>query len=141
MIANERQYHVTRKKLGELQSLRDSAVNDTDDPDGFRDLQIAGIESQMDDLREEVAEYDQLRAGKTTTIQAESLAGLADALIKVRIARRWTQADLARELGVSEQQVQRDESNRYSGAALSRLCEIAEALDVEVRETLTLRAS
>lgn len=141
MIANEHQYHVTRKKLRDLESLRDSALADPEDPDGFRDLQIAAIESQMEDLRDEVAEYRQLREGKITTIESTSLAGLAEALVKARIARGWTQADLAQELGVAEQQVQRDESNRYSGAALSRLCEVAEALNADVRETITLRAS
>lgn len=140
MIANERQYQVTRKKLGELVFLRDSARNETDDPDGFRELQIAAIESQMQDLQEELDEYEQLRSGGTATIEATSLAGLAEALIKARIARGWTQSDLAKRLGVAEQQVQRDEANRYSGAALSRLCDIAEALSVDVSETLTLRA-
>ena len=57
-----------------------------------------------------------------------------------REQRGWTQAELARKLGVAEQQVQRDEANRYAGAALARLCTIAEALDIDVSETITLRA-
>lgn len=141
MIANERQYRVTRKKLGELADLQASIEAGTAGDEGFRDLQAGALDSQMDDLRHEIAEYERLRDGKTTTIQASSLAGLADALIKARIARGWTQGDLAKRLNVAEQQVQRDEANRYSGAALSRLCDIAEALRVDVRETLTLRAS
>jgi HTH-type transcriptional regulator/antitoxin HigA len=141
MIANERQYQVTRKKLGDLTSLRDSARNDTEDPDGFRDLQIAAVESKMEDLQEELDEYERLRSGAVTTIESRSLAGLADALIKARIARGWTQGDLAKRLDVAEQQVQRDETNRYAGAALSRLCDVAEALGVDVSETVTLRAS
>ena len=141
MIANERQYNVTRKKLGELEYLKASLDRGDAGDDGFRDLQGQALESVMDDLRVELAEYDALRSGGITTIEASSLGGLADALIKARIARGWTQAELADRLGVAEQQVQRDEANRYSGAALSRLVEIADALDVEVRETLTLRAS
>lgn len=140
MIANERQLQVTRKKLRELEALLASVISDTEDPDGFRDLQIAGVESVISDLREEIGEYEQLRSGTTTTIESLSLAGLADALIKARIARGWTQAELAARLGVAEQQVQRDEAARYSGAALSRLGQIADALDVEVTETITLRA-
>jgi len=140
VIANERQYQVTRKKLAELAELKASVELGTAGDDGFRDLQADALESQMDDLRDEVAEYEQLRAGNVTTIEAVSLAGLADALIKARIARGWTQAELARKLGVAEQQVQRDEASRYTGAALSRLCDIAEALEVEVHEIVTLRA-
>lgn len=140
MIANERQYQVTRKKLAELVELKVSVEQGTAGDDGFRDFQAVALESQMGDLRAEVAQYEQLRAGNVTTIEAVSLAGLADALIKARIARGWTQAELARKLGVAEQQVQRDEASRYAGAALSRLCDIAEALEVEVHETVTLRA-
>jgi ribosome-binding protein aMBF1 (putative translation factor) len=141
MIANERQYQVTRKKLAELRQLTESvARGKAGDPD-FRDLQRDTLESQMADLRDEIVEYERLREGKTTTIEATSLAGLADALNKARIARGWTQADLARKLGVAGQQVQRDEATRYSGAALSRLCDVAEALQIDVRETITLRAS
>jgi len=140
MIANERQYQVTQKKLAELADLR-SAVDGGDAGDnGFEDLQADALAGMVEDLRAEIAEYEQLRDGTTTTIEATSLAGLADALIKARIARGWTQADLARKLDVAEQQVQRDEANRYAGAALSRLCAIADALDIDVSETITLRA-
>jgi len=141
MIANERQYQQTRKKLTELEALLAATRNGTAGDDGFRDLQVEGLTSQIADLTEEVAEYDTLRAGDTTTIESVSLAGLADALIKARIARGWTQADLADALCVAEQQIQRYEASRYSGASLARLCDIADALDVTVHETLTLRAS
>ena len=140
MIANERQYQVTQKKLAELTDLRSSVDVGTAGDDGFEDLQADALAGMVEDLRTELAEYEQLRDGTTTTIEATSLAGLADALIKARIARGWTQADLARKLDVAEQQVQRDEANRYAGAALSRLCAIADALDIDVSETITLRA-
>lgn len=76
-----------------------------------------------------------------TTFEATTLAGLAEALIKARIARGWTQADLAAALGVAEQQVQRYEPSRYTGAGLARLGDVASALDVEVREIVSLLAS
>lgn len=140
MIANERQYQVTQKKLAELTDLGMSIVDGGAGEAGFADLQADALAGVVEDLRAEIAEYEQLRDGTTTTIEATSLAGLADALIKARIARGWTQADLARKLDVAEQQVQRDEANRYAGAALARLCTIAEALDIDVSETITLRA-
>jgi hypothetical protein len=57
--------------------------------DGFHALQSKAIASQMADLREELAEYERLRNGKLLTIESSSLAGLADALIKARIARGY----------------------------------------------------
>lgn len=141
MIANERQYQQTRKMLGELEHLLASTSAGTAGDDGFRDLQAAGLRSQVDDLRDELDEYEQLRDGTTRTIRAGSLAELADALIKTRVARGWTQADLGAALGVAEQQIQRYEASRYAAASLARLCDIADALRVTVEETLTLQAS
>lgn len=84
MIANERQYQQTRKMLGELEHLLASTSAGTAGDDGFRDLQAAGLRSQVEDLRDELDEYEQLRDGTTRTIRAGSLAELADALIKAR---------------------------------------------------------
>lgn len=136
MITNDRQYQQTRKKLAGLEDLIDSTKAGDAGEDGFRDLQIAGLETQATDLRDELAEYESLRDGTTTVIEATSLAGLADALVKARIIRGWTQSQLAERLGVAEQQVQRYESTSYRTASLARLCDIAEALDV----TITQRA-
>ena len=139
MITNERQYQHTGKKLADLESLIAATERGEAGDDGFRDLQIAGLKSQATDLREELAEYDMLRDGSTTVIEATSLAGLADALVKVRIARGWTQRQLADRLGVAEQQVQRYESTSYRTASLARLCDIAEALDVTITQRALLR--
>lgn len=139
MITNERQYQQTRKKLTDLEAMIASTKAGDAGDDGFRDLQIAGLESQATDLRDELAEYEKLRDGTTTVIEATSLAGLADALIKVRIARGWTQRQLADRLGVAEQQVQRYESTSYRTASLARLCDIADALGVSFTERAELR--
>ena len=45
--------------------------------------------------------------------------------------------ELAQRLGVPEQQVQRWEANSYSGVAIDRLQEIADALQLRVLETVT----
>ena len=139
MITNERQYEQTRKQLTMLESLLAGTQAGTAGNDSFRDVQAAGLESQIQDLRDELTEYEQLRAGSTTVFEASSLAGLADSLIKARIARGWTQRDLADALGVAEQQIQRYESTAYRSASLARLCDIAEALGVTITERTELR--
>ncbi len=139
MITNERQYEQTRKQLTMLESSLAGTQAGTAGNDGFRDVQAAGLESQIQDLRDELTEYEQLRAGSTTVFEASSLAGLADSLIKARIARGWTQRDLADALGVAEQQIQRYESTAYRSASLARLCDIAEALGVTITERTELR--
>ncbi|MGH9089927.1 MAG: helix-turn-helix domain-containing protein [Acidimicrobiales bacterium] len=64
--------------------------------------------------------------------------GLAVLLVKARIARCWTQRDLAHALGVAEQQVQRYESTGYRSASLARICDVAGALGITVTERAVL---
>lgn len=141
MITNERQYQQTRKKLAELDELIVATESGDAGDDEFRDVQLAGLRSQADDLREEIDEYETLRDGGATVIEAASLAGLADALIKARVARGWTQRQLADRLGVAEQQVQRYESSAYRTASLARLCDIADALGITFTERAELHDS
>ena len=58
-------------------------------------------------------------------LQGESLADLAALLVKARIARRWTQRQLADALGIAEQQVQRYEATGYRSASLARISDVA----------------
>lgn len=139
MITNERQYEQTRKQLDRLASLLASTEAGQAGDDGFRDVQAAGLASQIQDLREELVEYERLRDGATTVFEADSLAGLADTLVKARIARGWTQRNLAQALGVAEQQIQRYESTSYRSASLARLCDVAEALGVRITERAELQ--
>ena len=141
MIANDRQYQHTRKQVLEMEATLVALAGGMAGDDGFRDLQTDAVRGVLEDMRTEMAEYDDLRSGSSSVIEASSLSGLAEALIQARIARGWTQADLAVALGVAEQQVQRYEASRYSGASLARLCDVAHALNVSVTETLVLLAS
>lgn len=141
MITNERQYQQTRKKLTGLEALITATGAGDAGDEGFRDVQLAALQSQATDLREEIDEYETLRDGGTTVIEASSLAGLADALIKARVARGWAQHQLADCLGVAEQQVQPYDSTAYRSASLARLCDIAEALGVTFTERAVLRDS
>ena len=45
-----------------------------------------GLRSQLDDLEAELAEYDALRQG-VVTLEADSIVGIGEALVKARIAR------------------------------------------------------
>ena len=97
-----------------------------------------GIESQLADLRQELAEYEALKAQQISTLELHSLSELPDLLIKARIARGYTQAELAKRLHLKPQQLQRYEATRYHTASFRRLLEIARALDVELSETVRL---
>ncbi len=141
MITNEVQYRATKAHLTQFE---EAIVNLEQEPAPApsgrkrRGLELAALRSQAADLDAEVRDYELLRSGTLTMFEAPSLAELAGALVKARIAKGWSQRRLADELGVAEQQIQRYEATGYASASLARLCDIAAALGTEVREIVTL---
>ena len=61
-----------------------------------------------------------------------NLHGLGRLLIELRLARGFTQADLARQLGVDVSQVSRDERYEYRGIILERAIRILDALNANL---------
>lgn len=140
MITNEVQYRSTKAHLAtfeeaiaNLEATDVAAANRK-----LQEIQLAGLRSQARDLRDEIAEYERLRSGETTSFEASSLQELAALLVKARIARGWTQRRLGEELGVAEQQIQRYEATGYATATLARLCDVVAALGADVTEAVTL---
>jgi len=140
MITNDVQYRNTKTLLAQFnQAAENLEAELADAPDGkLHQLQIDAVRSQAGDLEAEIAEYEQLRSGTTTSFTANSLADVATLLIQGRIARGWSQRRLADELGIAEQQIQRYEANGYATTSLTRLCEVAAALDLQITETARL---
>jgi HTH-type transcriptional regulator/antitoxin HigA len=95
----------------------------------------------MADLRAELVDYEHLRSRSIEALPLKSLNDLPAVLVQARIARGWSQRQLAEALHVKPQQVQRDERDGYRRATLERLVKTAEVLglrvDTEVRLTLT----
>jgi ribosome-binding protein aMBF1 (putative translation factor) len=96
------------------------------------------LESELEILREQLAEYEALRSGRIAVLEIDSLTALPDALIRARIAGGLTQKELATRLGLKEQQIQRYEATRYAGVSLERVQAVAEALGVKIHERVIL---
>lgn len=141
MITNEVQRRSTEAHLRQFEeALADlEAKSRAKKRSKLAQLEIDAVRSQAEDLRAELDEYDRLRSGAVSTLEASSIEELATLLIKARIARGWSQRQLADVLGVAEQQVQRYEATGYRSASLARICDIAAALDVTITERLSLR--
>ena len=140
MITNERQYAITKAQAERFkQALADAGKQGGKalHPRALKAMR-EGLESQLKDLQEELADYEKLRDGTMTTIVVDSILELAVGLIKARIVRNWTQKELAERLGLPEQQVQRYEATLYKGVAVERLQEVADALKVRVQEVITI---
>ena len=96
------------------------------------------MDSQLADLREELEEYERLKASDFSVISVASFEELADGLIKARIAGGLNQRALAQRLGLKEQQIQRYEAERYASASYRRLCQVARALEVRIVNEILL---
>lgn len=138
MITNEKQYRTTRALIQRLRVGLENAGNREDLPGELLEIQRDALASQIEELEEDAALYDDLRSGRVTSFEANGLHELPDILIRARIARGMSQKDLAAFLGLKEQQIQRYEAERYRSASLDRLVEISEALNVQIRNRANL---
>ena len=102
-------------------------------------LRSAGSFRRVAELAGSVAEYETLRAGGGLSLKLVSLEDLGRALVKGRIARGWSQAQLARALGMHKQQVQRYEATEYTSASLGRMARVAAALGLSIAGKATSR--
>ncbi len=140
MIKNEREYRITKAHLAGFEGgliANDKRKFPPNVDPGMTKLMHDAIASEIDVLRAQVNHYEKLRDGHITSREITSLHELPVALIEARIAARLTQRQLAKRLGIAEQQIQRWEANKYSGVGVDRLQEIADALGVQIRETIT----
>jgi HTH-type transcriptional regulator / antitoxin HipB len=137
MIQNERQYKITQTKLREFE--RDLADLDPHDPN-LHPRQVVGWTNSYNltirQLKQELAEYEQLKSGNILTFVLGSLNDLPTTLIKARIAAGMTQKDLANKIGVQEQQIQRYEASLYSSASFDRVRSIASALNIDITQAV-----
>jgi HTH-type transcriptional regulator / antitoxin HipB len=139
VIKNERQYKITNAKLEDLETAL--AAIDRNDPN-LHPRQILGrvnsLERTIGDLRTEIDEYDRLKNGEVAEIEVKSLAELPTALIKARIAKGLTQKQLAEQIGIQEQQVQRYEAADYDTISFDRLITIAQILGIDFERSASL---
>ena len=139
MITNERQY----RNLKATARMFEEALEHADDQGAdwdpvIREAMRRGIASDLAQFLAQLQDYEDFRSGKVRVLTIERLDELPDVLIRARIASGLTQRELAEELDIKEQQVQRYEATRYQAASMRRLVEVAQALEIEVRLTATL---
>jgi ribosome-binding protein aMBF1 (putative translation factor) len=139
MITNERQYRITRSWLERFEQARTSAERDAValHPRARQALRDQ-YDSQVEELRADLADYEALRRGQITILELDSLSELPDALIRARAASGLSQAALADRLGLKKQQIQRYEATRYAKVGIERLQAVADALGVKIREQVIL---
>jgi ribosome-binding protein aMBF1 (putative translation factor) len=122
MIRNNRQLSIAKEKQEAL--LGAASTAEPSDAAIYRDL--------ANEVQQEIDDYIGIRDGYVNLFAIESIDDLAAAVTKARIARRWTQKQLADSLGVREQMVQKDESRGYEKAGVARLAEVVDILGYQL---------
>ena len=132
MIKNELQYKLTKSSAENFEKRlhwfrENPGAQDQLDPI-LAKAEEDGLQSMIDELREEIREYERTKQGDVDMTSLTSVHMVPRTLIRARIARGLSQRQLAQLVGLKEQQIQRYESNDYSNVDLGRVQEIARAL-------------
>jgi ribosome-binding protein aMBF1 (putative translation factor) len=142
MIKNERQYRITKAQAQKFEQALAELANCTEDKKQENlilfEAQMSAVESQLEDLREELKEYEALKThanNEPLILELNSLEALPLELIKARIATKLSQKDLAELLGLKEQQIQRYEATEYASANLARVIEVSQVLGLKLLST------
>lgn len=96
--------------------------------DNVRQSLIAERQELVDGL----AAYQAAQAGEIAALKARAGNDLGALLVAARVAKGWTQKELARRLFLPEQQVQRYEAERYRSISLSGLQRVARTLGIRL---------
>lgn len=134
MIKNDAQRERT---VVQIDGFRQTLTKATERIAGKRSAAIRGsYEGVIRQLDEEVREYDQLKSGDLKLPRIQRLDQIAPLITKMRIAKGFSQTELARRLGVSKQVISRYEENDYQTVAIGRLQEILDAIGVKTQVIL-----
>lgn len=138
MIYSDRQLTVSKAELQKLKTAL-AALEATTAPaeSWLKEVEQNALRSQIADIEAEVAEYEMLRAGQMPFAERYSLADLPRVLVHARIAKGMSQTELAEQLNMKPQQIQRYEATDYMGASLARLIEISDLLGVRTSESFS----
>jgi len=140
MIKNERQYRVAKAQAAKfeeaLKAMQTGSRKDrtTTHPRLIK-AQKDALESQLESLRRELAEYEELESGNMPPPDLEYISVVPRDLIRARIASGLSQKELAKRLGMPEQQIQRYEAKEYKSVSLARISEVAKVLQSAARRS------
>ena len=139
MIKNGRQYRITKAVADRFEkSLRELTPQASAADPLLHTAQIDAVTSQLEELRGQLEEYEALSSGRISSWGFASIDDLPGALIRARIAGGLSQKDLADQLGLKEQQIQRYEATDYESASLARVMEIGDALGLRLEGTTSV---
>ncbi|MBD2186045.1 helix-turn-helix transcriptional regulator [Planktothrix sp. FACHB-1355] len=138
MIRNEREYRNTLYWLERFErSIAELDNNESLRADFKRwKLQRDSYQSQVEDLKEQIKEYETLTNHDSQTpivLTLDEFNNLPQLLIKSRMAAKLSQKELAELAGLTEEEIQRYEDKDYEDASFLNVMAVVDALDIKIQ--------
>jgi DNA-binding XRE family transcriptional regulator len=142
MIKDDHEYQVTKSWISKFQqaiiTLGQNEEKKSKDPEGWQ-LQIDSYFAHIKHLLNELVEYESLiNHSPETSLFVQNnnvnLDEIGDTLIKVRIAKKISQKELARLANLTEDEVVDYETKDYKNASFGTMIEVAEALGIKFQQ-------
>ena len=133
MIKNDRQYEYTKRKLHEfeedLKAIRKKYSSDKNKVA----LLSQGYVEHIAQLKAEIEEYEKIKKSPLPKVlRIHTLNEISRQLVRLRIARGLTQAQLAAQTGCKQADVSRLEREGYQGYSIGQLEKIAAGLNAKL---------
>jgi HTH-type transcriptional regulator / antitoxin HigA len=126
------------RTIAQIDGFRQALAKVAGEKPGKRIAAIRGsYEGMIQQLEDELREYDELKSGELKLPKIERLEEIAPFISKLRIAKGISQTELARRLGISKQVISRYEESDYQTVGIARLQEILDAIGIKTGVTLS----
>jgi HTH-type transcriptional regulator/antitoxin HigA len=134
MIKSAKQLTIAKERLSELKTARDAFEEKFLDKENAQyRLGIASLNSMIESVQNEIENYETLKSNVVCKIATKSIEDLPHLLIKIRIAKKMSQSQLAEIIGIDAQTIQRYEATDYESVSWTRIVEVILALDVNIK--------
>ena len=138
MIRNEQEYRNTIYWLENFErSIAELDRNESLKADFKRwKLQRDSYQSQVDDLKEQIKEYETLTNHDSQTpivLKLDDINNLPQLLIKARMTAKLSQKELADLAGLTEEEIQKYEDKDYENASFIDVMAVVDALDIKIQ--------
>lgn len=141
IIANDRQARETAVAIEQISHALSSEQVLESIVQGLPRVLIDGVRRSLITERNELSDllqaYHEAKHGKPERLIARAGSDPGALLVVARVARGWSQKELARRLFLPEQQIQRYEAESYRSISLGNLIRISRTLGVRLRADLS----
>ncbi len=143
IVKNDKHLSITQSRIKDFENTFDHLLNVSNDgicESILNDARKSAVSNTIKELKQKAEVYIALRDGAFPVVTGGQIYDIARILIQARIAKGWSQSDLARAIQIEPQQIQRYEATDYEGAGILRIFEVVDALAISLKfEDLTVR--